>query len=120
MHVAYPAMVDSKGRIIIPEPLRDRLPGTLRLRPGPEGTIRVGPAPDGPCEGYRVEPRLTWRPHQSRRLTVPPSLRAYAGLRSGVEVVWLVGPGPVQIMPASRWTGLQYVGACPCCGKAVE
>lgn len=111
--------LDEKGRLVLPAKFRDGLAGGLVMVKGQEHSIVVWPAADFEAyaarlnEASRSDARVRAHlrvlfsgafdeiPDKQGRVTVPPALRAYAGLDREVVVV---GNGSTfEIWDAQSW-----------------
>lgn len=115
----YEPRLDEKGRLFLPAKFRDELAGGLVIAKGPERCLYVFPA----AEFSRITARLSEAPMGVRRardysrvffasassetadrqgrLTLPPSLREYAGLTRDCTVIG--ANNHVEIWDSAAW-----------------
>jgi MraZ protein len=111
--------MDDKGRLFLPAKFRDRLAGGLVITPGQERCLYVFPD----AEFARVFERIRQAPVSNKsardyqrmflagasdetpdkqgRVTIPPTLRSYAGLTK--DCVVLGAGSRVEVWDASAW-----------------
>ncbi len=115
----YTYSLDDKGRVVVPPPFRDFLRDGLVLTRGLEGCLYVFPL----ATWSRIERQLEGLPltdaearrfvrffysgaHKTKldkggRVLIPPNLRQFAGLESGVVVAG--APDRIEIWSEARW-----------------
>jgi MraZ protein len=122
----YEPRLDDKGRLILPAKFRDELAEGLVITKGQERCLYVWPA----AEFARITEQLRQAPVTSKaardymrvffagasdelpdkqgRITVPPALREYAGLRRGGDVAVIGANTRVEVWDAEAWQ--RYLG----------
>jgi MraZ protein len=115
----YPYTIDDKGRVVIPPPFREFVEDGMILTRGMEGCLYVFPV----SSWKRVEEQLEGLPltdagsrafvrffysgankarlDNQSRVSVPQTLRAFAGLDSDVIVAG--APGRLELWNPARW-----------------
>lgn len=116
----YPYTIDDKGRVVIPPPFREFVEDGMILTRGMEGCLYVFPL----ASWKRVEEQLEGLPltdAESRafvrffysgankarldnqsRVSIPQTLRAFAGLDGG-DVIIAGAPGRLELWNPQRW-----------------
>lgn len=113
--------LDDKGRLILPAKFRDDLAGGIVITKGQERCLFVFTAADFAVRAAsRAEPttraerdysRIFFAsasdetPDRTGRITLPPSLRAYAGLRRDCVVIG--ANNHLEIWDAGAWQGYE-------------
>lgn len=126
----YPYTVDEKGRVVMPPAFRDFVEDGLILTRGMEGCLYVFPL----SNWKRVEEQLEGLPltdaasrafvrffysgaskarlDNQSRVTIPQTLRSFAGLEG--EVIVAGAPGRLELWNPARWEeALRAVQASP-------
>lgn len=122
----YEPRLDDKGRLILPAKFRDELAEGLVITKGQERCLYVWPS----VEFARITEQLRQAPVTSKsardymrvffagasdelpdkqgRITVPPALREYAGLRRSGDVAVIGANTRVEVWDAEAWQ--RYLG----------
>jgi MraZ protein len=111
--------LDDKGRVILPAPFRNTLEGGVVLSPGKDHCISIQPqtefdqqvralkariaAGEAPRSDMRILAAKTYQqaPDSQGRLTIPPTLREYAGLERDLMVTGALDS--IEIWDLATW-----------------
>ena len=123
----HPLSLDDKGRVILPVKFRDALKDGAYVTKSLDGCLGIYTAED--FEAYANELKEKVRrgsvertavrtlmaggaeatPDRQGRITIPPALRTYAGLREAVVVTGFLDH--IEVWDAERWPEVESAGS---------
>jgi len=123
----HPHSLDDKGRLILPAKFRDALKDGAYVTKSLDGCLAIYTAED--FEAYASELKEKVRrgalertavrsltagaaevtPDRQGRITIPPPLRTYAGLREAVVVTGFIDH--IEVWDADRWPSVDAEGS---------
>ena len=123
----HPLSLDDKGRVILPVKFRDALKDGAYMTQAIDGCLAIRSAAEfevyarelkekvqrGAVERTAVRTLMAGgaeaTPDRQGRITIPPALRTYAGLREAVVVTGFLDH--IEVWDAERWPDVESAGS---------